>query len=385
MMMTQAMIIEKIYQLPEGLRMMGMTYTNYYGSCAAGGFSQTDLRSAHGSASSAQVLPSVPPALLPRLDHQHGRVGFWWVGFFPNSASTLMWFHLLLSGVAERERVESGRADMALVRLVRLRKEFKIGKKKVQGKWVAQPNKVAVADFSLSIDGKGCFALLGPNGAGKTTTLEMLTGDISPTSGDAYVAGFSVRTHIMEIFKLLGYCPQFGGLFPRGLSLRMHLQVFARLKGVPEKLLDEHCDRTISRRKKAPLRNAEHCPGTGGGQPRMGAASQVRGRSPRMAAILGRVGVLGWLGPSGLPSPSWDGSGHPVTRGILGRGLPVPGRALELFSHSRPSEAPPLCGCGTRSRPSRVGAVRGKIHTGPSTYGAVSHSRSRVSRSVGFS
>lgn len=26
-------------------------------------------------------------------------VGFWWVGFFPNSASTLMWFHLLLSGV----------------------------------------------------------------------------------------------------------------------------------------------------------------------------------------------------------------------------------------------------------------------------------------------
>ena len=62
----------------------------------------------------------------------------------------------------------------------------------------AQPDKVAVADLSLAIDGQGCFALLGPNGAGKTTTLSMITGDLRPAGGEAYVDGLSVRTQIME-------------------------------------------------------------------------------------------------------------------------------------------------------------------------------------------
>jgi len=143
---------------------------------------------------------------------------------------------------AERARVEQGGADGALVRMLHLRKEFKQPKKK--GK--AQPNKVAVADLSLAIDGQGCFALLGPNGAGKTTTLSMLTGDLEPTAGDGWISGYSIRTQLMNIFTQLGYCPQFGGLFPRGLSLYGHLEAFGRLKGVPESQLADHVNRTIA-------------------------------------------------------------------------------------------------------------------------------------------
>ena len=143
---------------------------------------------------------------------------------------------------AERRAVEGGARDGALVRMVHLRRTFAQPKKG----GAPQPPKVAVADLSLAIDGAGCFALLGPNGAGKTTTLSMLTGDVKPTAGEAWVAGHSVRTDIMAIFKLLGYCPQFGGLFPRGVSLRQHLQLFGRLKGIPEAELDGHCDRTIA-------------------------------------------------------------------------------------------------------------------------------------------
>ena len=37
------------------------------------------------------------------------------------------------------------------------------------------------------------FGFLGANGAGKTTAIRMLTGLITPTDGEASVAGFDVR------------------------------------------------------------------------------------------------------------------------------------------------------------------------------------------------
>mmetsp|Transcript_28624 Transcript_28624/g.87596 ORF Transcript_28624/g.87596 Transcript_28624/m.87596 type:complete len:1388 (+) Transcript_28624:205-4368(+) len=141
----------------------------------------------------------------------------------------------------ERRRVESGDADGSLIRMVRLRKTFKMPKK--GGK--RQPPKIALDDLSLAIDGQGCFALLGPNGAGKTTALSVLTGDLSPTGGEAFVAGLSVRTQILDIFKLLGYCPQFGGLFPRGVTLKQHLELYARLKGMEDVDLEAHCTRVM--------------------------------------------------------------------------------------------------------------------------------------------
>lgn len=49
--------------------------------------------------------------------------------------------------------------------------------------------KVAVQDVEFNV-GKGqLLALLGPNGAGKSTTIKMLTGILTPTSGEALVAG----------------------------------------------------------------------------------------------------------------------------------------------------------------------------------------------------
>jgi ABC-type multidrug transport system ATPase subunit len=74
----------------------------------------------------------------------------------------------------------------------------------------------------------------------------MLTGVITPTAGEAFIAGYSVRTDLITIFKMLGYCPQFGGLFPRGLTLRGHLEAFGRLKGVPEAQLASHVARVLS-------------------------------------------------------------------------------------------------------------------------------------------
>jgi ABC-type multidrug transport system ATPase subunit len=38
------------------------------------------------------------------------------------------------------------------------------------------------------------FGMLGPNGAGKTTLISMLTGLYSPSAGNAWVAGYDIRT-----------------------------------------------------------------------------------------------------------------------------------------------------------------------------------------------
>jgi ABC-type multidrug transport system ATPase subunit len=70
----------------------------------------------------------------------------------------------------------------------------------------------AVRGLTVAVQKGETFGLLGANGAGKTTTLGILTGDIAPTSGDAYVAGNditgSVPGGVAEARKNIGFCPQ---------------------------------------------------------------------------------------------------------------------------------------------------------------------------------
>ncbi|XP_072275957.1 retinal-specific phospholipid-transporting ATPase ABCA4 isoform X2 [Pyxicephalus adspersus] len=86
-----------------------------------------------------------------------------------------------------------------------------------------------------------CFGLLGVNGAGKTTTFKMLTGDIDVTSGDATVAGYSILTDIADVHQNMGYCPQFDAI-DELLTGREHLQLYGRLRGVPEEEVDMVAD-----------------------------------------------------------------------------------------------------------------------------------------------
>ena len=71
------------------------------------------------------------------------------------------------------------------------------------------PSRVAVNDLCLGVPAGQCFGLLGPNGAGKTTTMKMLTGDDAPQGGDAWINNRSVRNSLSEVYKVMGYCPQF--------------------------------------------------------------------------------------------------------------------------------------------------------------------------------
>ncbi|KAM4888021.1 phospholipid-transporting ATPase ABCA7 [Thomomys bottae] len=91
----------------------------------------------------------------------------------------------------------------------------------------------AVDGLCLGIPPGECFGLLGVNGAGKTTTFRMVTGDTLPSSGEAVLAGHSVVKEPGKAHRRMGYCPQSDAIFEL-LTGREHLELFARLHGVPE-------------------------------------------------------------------------------------------------------------------------------------------------------
>jgi ABC-2 type transport system ATP-binding protein len=55
---------------------------------------------------------------------------------------------------------------------------------------------VAVDNISFEVEKGEIFGFLGANGAGKTTAMKMLCGlVVTPSSGDATIAGFDIYTH----------------------------------------------------------------------------------------------------------------------------------------------------------------------------------------------
>ena len=87
----------------------------------------------------------------------------------------------------------------------------------------------AVNGVDLEAQAGQATALLGRNGAGKSTTMRVLAGVVPPTSGTVLVAGLDVRQDPMGVKRLVGYCPDVGGLVPRATPWE-HLQLAARLR-----------------------------------------------------------------------------------------------------------------------------------------------------------
>uniref|UniRef100_A0A7S4NY30 ABC transporter domain-containing protein n=1 Tax=Guillardia theta TaxID=55529 RepID=A0A7S4NY30_GUITH len=90
------------------------------------------------------------------------------------------------------------------------------------------------------------FALLGPNGAGKTTTINMLTGFLPPTAGNALVFGNTVAhpSGMNRVKRVIGICPQFDILWER-LTAREHLIIFAIIKGIKPDSVYHEADKRI--------------------------------------------------------------------------------------------------------------------------------------------
>jgi len=91
---------------------------------------------------------------------------------------------------------------------------------------------VAVGGLDLEVAQGEIFGLVGPNGAGKTTTLRILATLLEPTSGDAEIAGASVRRNPNEVRRVLGFMPDVFGVYD-DMKVWEYLDFFARCYGIP--------------------------------------------------------------------------------------------------------------------------------------------------------
>jgi ABC-2 type transport system ATP-binding protein len=89
----------------------------------------------------------------------------------------------------------------------------------------------AVAGVDLHVGAGEIFGFLGPNGAGKTTTLRMLATLITPTAGEATVAGADLRRQPQLVRQRIGYVPQGGSTDPAETG-RGELVLQGRLYGM---------------------------------------------------------------------------------------------------------------------------------------------------------
>jgi len=99
----------------------------------------------------------------------------------------------------------------------------------------------ATQDVTFTVPRGQVCAFLGPNGAGKSTTMKMLTGYLSPSAGDAFLAGHDVSNDRIRASEHLGYLPENGPLYtemtPEGM-----LRYIGEVRGVSGRILAERMD-----------------------------------------------------------------------------------------------------------------------------------------------
>lgn len=84
----------------------------------------------------------------------------------------------------------------------------------------------AIKSIDLDLNAGDLFGFIGPNGAGKTTTMRIIATLLEPSWGEAYVCDHSVHTAPKEIRRLVGYMPDFFGVYD-DMTVVEYLEFFA--------------------------------------------------------------------------------------------------------------------------------------------------------------
>ena len=102
---------------------------------------------------------------------------------------------------------------------------------------------IAVNNLDLDLSEGDVFGFIGPNGSGKTTTMRMIATLLNPTHGEAYVCGKSIYTDPAEIRRMVGFMPDFFGVYD-DMTVIEYLEFFAATYRI-----DSHARRGICEEK----------------------------------------------------------------------------------------------------------------------------------------
>ncbi len=97
---------------------------------------------------------------------------------------------------------------------------------------------ISVDNISFNVKQGEIFGFLGANGAGKSTTIKMLCGILEPTSGDAFVGGFSIMNQPDKVKTQIGYMSQRFSLY-NDLTVEENINFFGGIYGLSGNLLNE--------------------------------------------------------------------------------------------------------------------------------------------------
>ncbi|MEO8165894.1 MAG: ATP-binding cassette domain-containing protein, partial [Betaproteobacteria bacterium] len=104
----------------------------------------------------------------------------------------------------------------------------------------------AVREVSLQLKRGEVLGLLGPNGAGKTTTMQMLTGNLAPTTGEVEICGIDLLDQPTQAKSRIGYLPEVPPLY-RELKVDEYLRLAGRLHKVKKSAIANAVQRAKNR------------------------------------------------------------------------------------------------------------------------------------------
>ncbi len=102
----------------------------------------------------------------------------------------------------------------------------------------------AVDDLSFTVKEGEVLGFLGPNGAGKSTTMKVITGFLSPTSGQVTVDGHNIAENPIAVKSLIGYLPEGAPSYPDMTTLDF-LNFIAEIRGYSGEEKQRRIDKVI--------------------------------------------------------------------------------------------------------------------------------------------
>ncbi len=103
----------------------------------------------------------------------------------------------------------------------------------------------AVDNVSFNVEEGEVFGFLGPNGAGKTTTIRLLTGILTPDSGNVSIKNIDMKNNPIDAKMMMGVIPEMGNVYV-DLTAKQNLILAGKYYGLSKKVLEDKANELLS-------------------------------------------------------------------------------------------------------------------------------------------